>query len=502
MASHAGRKSGSGETSAAQAGGGIAGLVARRGSVEERLEALFKRLPANVFGLKTSERHARAVEFIEASRGEGIGPKEAMKFLKRKRYEWRISNWQPRDKNQVPELLMLGNTSEVGVTSIVTGAPKCKDGVQTGGVFGPAINVRKDKHLPSDDLTPIAYIINHFLEHGHALPPYLWVLGEYDASQTRSPISNLDSVARLAIDRLENFKKAAREAGFLVSGNELRVYNEKTHAQAVLPLLAVVYNSSDRSFMVVKPEGEGIGKMRFEDFVAANDLLRANSIAARHVENMRQHQQLDEHYHEYHGHKRFAKTTLCVDSRSTRPDSGGAIKVIGSVLLEEEFVRIAKDSALDVIEIDFHVPCGYFSSAIALHRFFKELSEKLSDAELREIVLDKIERVMSGKRVDLDAHSYAKQIGLSHASEETFLQLFGARGDLRKILRHMYKHGVFSPRRDGFAMRAAASVDAKLAHWKVTGLSQKHYALLVVEEFARGDQAQKAVWLEKHRREI
>lgn len=469
---------------------------------ERRLNALFCEVPRDVFSLPPHEKHTALFSFLKNAGRAGVSAPGAMKYLRIKKYAWRVAHWKARDKEQVPHLLVLSNTSGVNPAGIITGAPSFEHGVQHGGVFGPAINVRETSHVtPSHDLTPVAYILNHLLEHGKNIPPYLWVFGESNPSKPQS--QSFEQCVRLALYRRDEFKQSLCDAGFLVSKNHVFLSGKGERRESLL-LLAVVYDASQREFKVVEhAEGGKFSSTSFEQFVESDASLKANPLVRAHVENARAHRASDVHYQDYSHFRESGKTVLCVDCRSTRPDAGAVVKTIGAVLSERDFLRIAKGNPqLDTIEVYFHTPCGYVNSAIALHNFFKELASVLPEgSEEREAAFSKIEAILRGEHADLDVATYSAALRLSPETAQTLAQLFGARGDLRNILRHMAEHGVFASKKEGFAMVAAASVEEKLSKWRVH-VEPAHFKMLVLEELVRIELARKARLLDEHKQEI
>ncbi|MBI5159343.1 hypothetical protein HY992_04440 [Candidatus Micrarchaeota archaeon] len=491
-----------GARGAGGAAGSFGGRVFSRSSIGdaiERLGVLFRSVPQGVFSLPPNEKHDALLGFLNDAVRDGIDARGAMRFLRVKKYEWRLKNWRARDKDQVPSLLLLGSTSGVNL-SVVTGPPTFEHGVQFGGAFGPAINVRgmEDVHA-HHDLTPIAYILNHLRDHGRELPPYLWVLGEFDSSNPKSP--SLEQAAQLALYRLGEFKSELERAGFLVSRDNV-LLTSKDGAPESLALLAVVYNSSERTFSVVERSERGsVSFTPFEQFIAKHS-LKDDSVVKAHVVNMRVHRESDVHYHDYRAFGESAKTVACVDCRSNRPGADKLLKTIGAVLSERDFLRIARNnSQLDTVEILFHTPCGYVNSAIALHEFFKQLNEVRIDSSVKKIVFRKIAQLMRGEHADLDVAAYSRALSLAPEAKQVLSQLFGARGDLRNILRHMAEHGVFAKADGGVEMTAAASIEKKLSTWRVE-VEPAHFKLLVLEELVRMELERKAHLLEANKQEL
>lgn len=480
-----------------------------KAEVTERLQALFRTLPKDVFALPPHEKHTHVVSFLKTAEAAGIEVHDAMHFLKRVRYAYRISHWSRREKDQVPTLFVLANTSHVGLNGAVVGKPEFRDGVQYGGVFGNIMNARKTRHFNSGrDLTPIAYMVGHLLEHGREFPPYLWVLGEYDSAAKGTPNADYTRVLELALQRRNGFEKEARAAGFVIEDHVLKVAKEGEAGtkKIELPLMVVVYHAQERTFHAITQDKEtgAVSAHPFEGYVAKNPSLSGNPIVQEQLRHMKYHR-TDSGYSEYRPYKRFSKTTMCVDARSYMPDSGGAVKVIGSVLPEEDFIRIAKDPSLKVVHINYHVPCGYMGSAIAIHGVFREISAKIDrHPELGAEVFRKIGAIMRGEKADLDAATCASVMGLSKGASDTLAATFGPKGDLRNILRHMYEQEVFTSGEACCEMTAAAAVEAKLNKFGIdpASLSKLHYTRLVIEEFARMDEQRKLRAMETHREEI
>lgn len=315
---------------------------------------------------------AALTKFQLEAASKGIAYEFSFNFHKESTYEGVKSCHEDCSGGQQVGVVFHSNTSEDGSGALFSAMGRVEEKVLVDGAFGHSMNIRTKEDIQNltDDFIGSAYISGH----QKVMHPVEMVIGSYGTSDQlagRTP----EKIAELGQIRNQKLINEWKEAGFMAeNGKDPRrtVYNptsgrlETTFMVNVLhTLVPATLNGTTLEpcrYYVISPDMKPTEFAIWAEGVGINYNPRVEKL----IELFEGHKGESEYYGDFVATTGGRKSVLCVDSRHFRM-FGGQIKVLGSLLSEEQMIRILSNPFVYTTSHGFHEGCGAITVASEVH---------------------------------------------------------------------------------------------------------------------------------------
>lgn len=460
--------------------------------------------------------HKKIFEVINECEANGVPHKVAHAWLNIILDKYEKELWQDCTLGQKADLFVASNSSEIDVNLIFGGGRRVEQGTMHGN-FGLCMNARKKEHvLHFNDFVPFSYLLSH-----NNVPAAIIFLGDRnthvkcgghvckstaDAKGSRQSCSPQGLAYLRLLKYVEDVRRSHHYAD-VDSYYHVRK-NSGTGKEEFLkiPLIPAVYDGNDRTAYRVNHDCT-IGEPLHE-YLQNSGLAKDGRIEAL-VYNLKQHIE-DEWYTLANGtHEHHIKQVGCVDLRIRNVlMMGGMIKEMGSVIREEEKIRILVSEISNYLINKEHTFCGYRGVLIQVHMASNEIKAAISqNSRLRKIISASVEKIANGEtdvlfgapelRAAINEVAGGKISPQAIKTMEEFIS--GTSNDTRKTMRHAVFRGCIKMDEYGYPIYGSAQAiedAAKELLPPATFLTKEQFGLLVGEQSARENYAKYAALLD------
>ncbi|VVC02424.1 Uncharacterised protein [uncultured archaeon] len=421
--------------------------------------------------------------------------------------------WKDASKGQDAVVFLATNSSEFSSNLVFFGGDyKVHNGTQRG-CFGHSMNARHpDQVNEFNDLVPFAFKLNdinsynttHQFDcdfHEHQPPVGIFFLGVYDSTQD-SAVSQkrLKTTIDTVNARKSRFVDAITLSGHMPDSRlnyRFEDYQERLH---LIPIRSLVYDTHERTIRIVDEQNNLNG--RLVDYFRSQNLHERDPRVAEIIASLEAHEQ-DGSYSAINKAMRLLKEIGCVDLRITNyPESTGLIKEIGSVMREDERVRVAQSQLTIAAIISGHTLCGYNGTGIKVHNTFYRIGRMFDGGvyQLRDYLTQMLQRIKHNNQVGLflpektfmrSIEDFESKSGHKiDGGDVAMLKLLVSEpnNDTRKTIRHFLKRNKADIGDNGlFFFRPAETIERTVRELLPPGtkLAPEHLDYLVMEESVR-----------------
>jgi hypothetical protein len=380
---------------------------------------------------------------------------------------------QDKSGGQRPRNVVHVNSSEDRSPEIFSYGSFVENKKLIDGAFAIAINVRKPKHIP-DDFQPSAYINGHLIKHDNFSPlyePIIVALGKN---------SNLSSLLENAEHRRKKLIEEYKDAGFHIVENtdvpyKVSYIKGKKH-KTYFPIL-IHDLSLAQYYLLINSK-----KVLLQDWFKIKG-LEGHPAIQKDIEALERHAKEKDYFEEYLELTSRRKKSECTDSREDCIQNNGRsnIRIIGSILNEEERRRVLETPGLKHFVNSLHFNCGYLTTAMKLHEAGKEIENIFKKGEregkteevqsLKEFFKSGIFKVFRGEWKGFSINDFFEELKslndgvlISDEAKNLLFELLKSQnGDLRMIVKHMYERKIleWDDQKGVVVMPAALRVDSQ-----------------------------------------
>ena len=425
--------------------------------------------------------------------------------------------WKNASAGQDAVVFLAANSSEFSSNLVFFGGQYNVHNGTMKGVFGHSMNARHPEQVKEfNDLVPFAFKLNdinayntsHQYDsnfHEHQPPVGIFFLGVNDPTKDSGvSAKRLKTTIETALARRDRFVDAITHAGHMPDRKlnyRFEDYRDRLH---LIPIQALVYDTHERTIRIV--DGQGRFGGRLVDYMRAQGLHEQDPRVAELITNLEAHEQ-DGSYSAINRAMRLLKEIGCVDLRITNyPESTGLIKEIGSVMREDERIRLVLSQLTIAAMISGHTFCGYNTTGIKVHMTFDKMGRMFDGGayQLRDDLTQMLDRIRYKEQVglflpektfmrsieDFETQSGHRQDGRDVAILK--LLMSEPNNDTRKTIRHFLKRGKADIGDNGlFYFRPARTIENVTRELIPAGvfLDPEHFDYLVMAESVREEVA-------------